>query len=52
MTMTEIKYAVFAANWQPGVPKYNCVNWHWAGFTNQNRDIHSDTECTFPKENN
>ncbi len=32
MTMNEITYAVFSANWQPGVPKYNWVNWQWAGF--------------------
>ncbi len=37
MTMNEIKYAVFTANWQPVVPKYNWVNWQWAGFTNQNK---------------
>ncbi len=28
-SMTEMKYAVFFANWQPGVPKYNWVNWQW-----------------------
>ncbi len=40
MTMNEIKYAVFSANWQPGVPKYNWVNWQWAGFkTITNTDI-------------
>ncbi len=33
MTMNEIKCAAFSANWQPGVPKYNCVNWQWAGYT-------------------
>ncbi len=33
MTMNEMKYAVFSANWQPGVPKYNWVNWQWGGFT-------------------
>ncbi len=35
MTMNEMKNAVFSANWQPGVPKYNWVNWQWAAFTNQ-----------------
>ncbi len=25
---------MFSANWQPWVPKYNWVNWQWAGFTN------------------
>ncbi len=34
MTMNEIKYPVFSANWQPRVPKYNWVNWQWVGFTN------------------
>ncbi len=52
MTMNEMKYAVFSANWQPGVPKYNWVNWQWAGFTNQNTDQHSGPERTFSKENN
>ncbi len=38
--MNEMKYAAFSANWQPGVPKYNWVNWQWAGFTNHtNTDI-------------
>ncbi len=36
-SMTEMKYAVFSANWQPGVPKYNWVNWQWVGYTDQNR---------------
>ncbi len=52
MTMNKMKYAVFFANWQPRVPKYNWVNWQWAGFINQNRDQHSGPECTFSKENN
>ncbi len=50
--MNDMKYTVFSANWQPGVLKYNWVNWQWAGFTNQNRDWHSGPECTFSKENN
>ncbi len=29
----------FSANWQPGVPKYNWVNWQWAGFTNHNKHL-------------
>ncbi len=38
--MNEIKYAVFSTNWQPGVLKYNWVNWQWAGFTTiTNTDI-------------
>ncbi len=36
----------------PGVPKYNWVNWQWAGFTNHNRNRHSVPERTFSKENN
>ncbi len=28
---------LFSANWQPGVPKYNWVNWQWEGFTNHNK---------------
>ncbi len=52
MMMYEIKYAVFSANWQPGVPKYNWVNWQWAGFTNHNKHRHSGPEHTFSKENN
>ncbi len=51
-SMTEMKYAAFSSNWQPGVPKYNWVNWQWAGYTNQNRDRLSDTERTFSEENN
>ncbi len=40
MTMNDIKYAVFSANWQPGVPKYNWVNWQWAvSQTITNTDI-------------
>ncbi len=52
MTMYDMKYAVFSTNWQPGVPKYNWVNWQWTGFTKQNRDRHSGPERTFSKENN
>ncbi len=50
-TMNEMKYAVFSTNWQPGVPKYNWVNWQWEGFTNQNIYRHSSPEYTFSKEN-
>ncbi len=39
--MNDMKYAAFSANWQPGVPKYNWVNWQWAGFTNHNKHRHS-----------
>ncbi len=49
--MNEMKYAAFSANWQPGVPKYNWVNWQWAGFTNHNKHRHSGPEHTFSKEN-
>ncbi len=45
MTMNEMKYAVFSANWQPGVPKYNWVNWQWAGFTNHNKHRHSGPDA-------
>ncbi len=48
--MNEIKYAVFSANWQPGVPKYNWVNWQWAGFTNHNKHRHSGPDRTFSKK--
>ncbi len=33
-------------------PKYNWVNWQWAGFTSHNKHRHSGPECTFSKENN
>ncbi len=33
-------------------PKYNWVNWQWAGFTSHNKHWHSGPECTFSKENN
>ncbi len=40
MTMNEIKYAVFSGNWQPGVAKYNWVNWQWVeSQTITNTDI-------------
>ncbi len=52
MTMNEIKNAVFSANWQPGVPKYNWVNWQRAGFTNHNKHRDSGPDRTFSKENN
>ncbi len=48
--MNDMNYAVFSANWQPGMPKYNWVNWQWVGFTNQNRDRRSGPEQTFSKE--
>ncbi len=47
--MNDMKYAVFFANWQPVVPKYNWLNWQWPGFTNQNRDRHSGPERTFQR---
>ncbi len=49
MTMNEIKYVVFSANWQPGVPKYNWVNWQWAGFTNHNKHRHSRPDAHFQR---
>ncbi len=44
-----IKYAVFSANWQPGVPKYNWVNWQWEGFTNHNKHRHSGPDAHFQR---
>ncbi len=49
MTMNGIKYAVFSANWQPGVLKYNWVNWQWAGFTNHNKHRHSGPDAHFQR---
>ncbi len=49
MKMNEIKYAVFSANWQPRVPKYNWVNWQWAGFTNHNKHRHSGRNTHFQR---
>ncbi len=49
MTLNEIKYAVFSANWQPGVPKYNWVNWQWAGFTNHNKHRYSGPNPHFQR---
>ncbi len=40
---------MFLANWQPGVPKYNWVNWQWAGFTNHNKHRHSGRNAHFQR---
>ncbi len=52
MTMNEIKYAVFSANWQTSLINSNWVILLWAGYTDQNIYRHSGPEPTFPKENN
>ncbi len=40
---------MFSGNWQPGVPKYNWVNWQWAGFTNHNKHRHSGPKAHFQR---
>ncbi len=40
---------MFSANWQPGVPKYNWVNWQWVGFTNHNKHRHSGPDTHFQR---
>ncbi len=40
---------MFSPNWQPGVPKYNWVNWQWAGFTNNNKHRHSGPDAHFQR---
>ncbi len=40
---------MFSGNWQPGVPKYNWVNWQWAGFTNHNKHRHSSQTAHFQR---
>ncbi len=42
----------FLPSGNPGVPKYNWINWQWAGFTNHNKHRHAGPERTFSMEKN